>query len=515
MKYSKHFNTKNTPQNQPIPGLNQIANNAGGQAFQVTEKQQLERFLTLGSVGGTFYVNEQKLTVDNAKIIVDLIKKDGASVVATLIDFAVNSRAPKADPGIFVLALAYKAISKVCRTSTHLFTFCANIQLLRGWSRGLRSGVAQFYLSRMPEQIAYQLVKYRQRDGWTHKDVMRLAHPKSLFSNINNLFRYAVGKLEANETGSKLIATFEQAMNEKDSKKLAQLIGNNPDLTWEMLPTEMLNNKDVLLALLPNMPLTALLRNLNRFTAAGCFATALDNAATDLAITKLTDEDAIKKAGLHPVNVLNTLKVYSSGRGNLGKLTWQPQAAIVGALQDTFELSFKTIIPTGKNILLGVDVSGSMGMTGVNNMALTPKEVAAAITLAMLKSEKNIEVMFFTTHPINISDVHRKASYEQVLRALSVSGGTDCATPYRYALEKKLNVDAIVTLTDSETWHGGQHPVQAFEMYRKAINPNVKAVVVAMVANNCTLLPVEDVRSLNIAGFDSAVPKLITDFIKD
>ena len=40
-------------------------------------------------------------------------------------------------------------------------------------------------------------------------------------------------------------------------------------------------------------------------------------------------------------------------------------------------------------------------------------------------------------------------------------GGTDCALPMLHALEKGLKVDAFVVYTDSETWAGKIHPVQA------------------------------------------------------
>src|SRR5579863_8446459 len=171
-----------TPQTQPIFGrTDMVKNNAGGYGFEVTPQQRLERFLLIGSEGGTYYVGEQKLTQENATTIIALIKSYGLSVVSTVIDFATNNRAPKADAGLFVLALAathgdqdtknasYSAIAKVCKTATHLFTFLANIQNLRGWSRGLRRGVARFYTDKDAGQVAYQLVKYRNRAGFTHK----------------------------------------------------------------------------------------------------------------------------------------------------------------------------------------------------------------------------------------------------------------------------------------------------------------------------------------------------------
>src|SRR5208337_4472903 len=111
------------------------------------------------------------LTKDNAGNIIKLITKDGVKVVNRVVEISLAGRAPKNDPAIFVLALAtafgdaatkgaaYAAIKKVCRTGTHLFTFTQAVQNLRGWSRGLRTGVGNFYTDRKEDSLAYQLIK--------------------------------------------------------------------------------------------------------------------------------------------------------------------------------------------------------------------------------------------------------------------------------------------------------------------------------------------------------------------
>ncbi len=63
------------------------------------------------------------------------------------------------------------------RTATHLFQFAAFVEGFRGWGRSLRRAVGGWYAGRSPESLAYQAVKYRQREGMTHRDLLRLAHP--------------------------------------------------------------------------------------------------------------------------------------------------------------------------------------------------------------------------------------------------------------------------------------------------------------------------------------------------
>jgi 60 kDa SS-A/Ro ribonucleoprotein len=121
--YSSHLTTN--PQTQPVHGrTDMVKNNAGGYVFEITPQERLERFILIGSEGGTYYVGEQKLTVENAVAIIKLIKENGTQVVSKVVDFATNNRAPKADPGLFVLALTIETCPMTTDKSNHSRTGC-------------------------------------------------------------------------------------------------------------------------------------------------------------------------------------------------------------------------------------------------------------------------------------------------------------------------------------------------------------------------------------------------------
>jgi len=73
MDYTKHFATRLrrlvTPQSEPIPGTDQVPNSGGGFAFAIDRWDRLDRFLVLGSEGGTYYIGERELTVENARVV--------------------------------------------------------------------------------------------------------------------------------------------------------------------------------------------------------------------------------------------------------------------------------------------------------------------------------------------------------------------------------------------------------------------------------------------------------------
>lgn len=192
-----------TLQTVAIPGASQVKNSAGGYVYKVDDMQALDRFLILGTEGGTYYVSEKALTIDNAKRVKALVESRGVAVVNRIVEISTSGRAPKADPALFALAVAISfgdsatkraaalALPKVARTGTHLFLFTQYASQLRGWGRVLRSAVADWYTEKDASKLAYQVTKYQQREGWSHRDLLRLSHAKAT-GDVNEVLRYVV-----------------------------------------------------------------------------------------------------------------------------------------------------------------------------------------------------------------------------------------------------------------------------------------------------------------------------------
>jgi 60 kDa SS-A/Ro ribonucleoprotein len=67
-----------------------------------------------------------------------------------------------------------------------------------------------------------------------------------------------------------------------------------------------------------------------------------------------------RAARMHPLTILSALRVYNMGRGMRGDGQWTPTARVVDALDDAFYLACGQVEPSGKRVLLALDVSGSM-----------------------------------------------------------------------------------------------------------------------------------------------------------
>ena len=93
-------------------------------------------------------------------------------------------------------------------------------------------------------------------------------------------------------------------------------------------------------------------------------------------------------------------------------------------------------------------------------------------------------------------------------------GGTDCALPMIWATQQKADVDTFVVYTDNETWAGSVHPAQALRAYREASGNAAKLVVVGMTSNGFTIADPNDAGMLDVVGFDTATPPVISDFAR-
>src|SRR6516225_5869778 len=426
INYAKLFNRRAIPQSRPIPGSTQVANSGGGYSWQVDDWTRLDRFLILGAEGGTYYITERDLVKQNHDAIVRCIKLDGVRAVKRIVEISDSGRGPKNDPAVFALALvaahgspeakalALQNLAKVCRIGTHLFHFAEYVNALRGWGRGLRNAVGRWYLEQEAEKLAYQVVKYQQRDSWSHGDLLRLAHPKAPSAEHEAVFRWILAgvdglgertvkrKLNGEDRVAtyapagklpELLEAFEKAKKASRKAEVVALI-NDFDLPREAIPTQWLNEAVVWEALLERMPMTAMIRNLGKMTSLGLLAPFRD--AKRLIVGKLRDETALKRARIHPLAVLVAQKIYAQGHGDKGALKWSPVQAVVDALDEAFYATFQNVEPCNKPVLLALDVSGSMGGSMIAGSCLSAREASAAMALVTAATEPDCEIIAFS-----------------------------------------------------------------------------------------------------------------------
>lgn len=503
-----------------------ILNDAGGLVFSVSEDTLLRRFLILGTEGNTYYVSQPKLVTQNAKNIVSLIAKNGPGVVDTVVDVSTKGLAPKQDSLLFTLAIcasskdlatrqaAWSAVTAVCRTASMLFQFLAEVRTFRTLTgRMAIRAIQNWYNGKDVEALAYQMIKYRNRSGWTHTDVLRLGHVKPPTLAHAALYAWAVKGFDALDLAQK--AYLPSIVSNMEAVKAFALSGNTEKalnliqsarLPMEAIPTELLAKSEAWQVLAGNMPVMNTLRNLGNLSRHGI--------TDDRAVELITDANILRRARIHPVNILTALTTYNTGRGVRGANTWPVSPKISAGLDIAFRNSFENAVPTGKRFLLGLDVSGSMSHIMVNGVPnLQAASAQTAMALVTMNIEKDVHVVAFQRDIVPLQLTKDMTLTDGIRHVRSkIGGSTDCSSPIAYALKNKIPVDVFVIYTDSQSWDGRNDVTGLLREYEIKMGIKPKLVVVAMAANNYTLAPANpDV--LNVVGFDPTVPSVISAFV--
>lgn len=514
-----------TPQSQPLPGreTEMIQGRSGGWMFDAGMAQMLRRCLLIGTAQSTYYANKTELTEDFINVVTEAVAEN-PQLVAEEIVYASDGRSINNSAPILALVLlsmgktpeakkVFREIfPQVVRTGSHFYEWLNYTKSLRGFGKIIRE-VGTTWLSRDDVKgLAYQFLKYQQRHGYSHRDVLRLFHVKPPTVDHDRLFAWVVNGWEGlpSEIPSDALAqvwwyewlkrnpdqTHEAILKGRLTHEMAAPVGKMDKMAWQLLFNE--------------MPIGAMLRNLGSLTQLEVLrADSTENL--DRIASVLNNKDHLRRGRIHPIDVLKALKTYSSG-GQVGrsKKTWTPVPRIVDILEKTLELSFDTVEPTNKVFLHAVDVSGSMSSYVSDSVGLTCCEIATTMALVTAKSEKNYAIRGFSTNFVDLG-ISRRDSFTSALKKASYHnfGATDASVAYDWAIKQKFKADVICFWTDNESWAGHKHPSVALKEYRQKVNQNAKAVYITLTPYRISLVDPKDDLSWDLAGFDPGIPRLI------
>ncbi len=530
MVYNFFFGNKqvqNTPQTQPIPDRKSemIQGKSGGYMFEAGIWRTLRRCLLIGTGNGSYYATKWELTNDFVDVLEKAIAAD-PDRVAQEIAYASDGRSINNSAPIWALVLlsmgkspaakkAFQSIfPQVVRTASHFYEWMSYTKSVRGFGKIVREAGKNWLLQGDTKSLAYQLLKYQQRHGFSNRDALRLFHAKPQTEDRDLLFEWVTNGWDTLPPASPTPAlnqiwwyewlkrnpdrTSEAIKQGRLTHEMAAPVGKMDIAAWQLL--------------FEDMPIGALLRNLGSLTEIGIFAYSKRCKHNIDRVEKiLNSKEHLRTGRIHPIDVLKALKTYRSG-GSLGKSskTWTPVPRIVDILEKALEISFDAIEPTGKVFVHAVDISGSMSYYSVSSINLTCCEIATTMALASAKAEKNYAIRGFSTEFIDLK-INRSDSFSSAIKKASDLnfGGTDASSAYQWMIKNNFYADVICFWTDCESWAGSQHPTQALAEYRRKVNPDAKAIYISLVPNNISLVDPKDPNSWDIAGFDPSTPRLI------
>jgi hypothetical protein len=279
--------------------INQVLNDAGGYVWKLPTLEHVNRYLVLGGAKdmGNYYRQSSDVNLECALSVLKMIRDPDPTqfvqLCALLKAVSVGGRAPKQEPVLLSLAaaivfakspaekqIAFETMKECVRIPTHMFMLAGFVRDLsmskpekkgKGWGAGFRKAISHYYTSRNGRDLAFQMTKYQNREGWTHADIIRMVHidPTTLADDGARLmFDYVMMKnaRKAKVPSEKTLATL---------KASGKLILPNPFKTL---------TKEEFLAKLNSIETPAIptQKTLAQFTAAAATTTATATAVKSL-----------------------------------------------------------------------------------------------------------------------------------------------------------------------------------------------------------------------------------------
>ena len=506
-------------------------NTGGGMSNVVDSVVQFKRFLILGSYGSA-YKSSFEMTHDNIENIKKMLEEEDIDMfmLDSIKEVVAEKRAPKQEPCIAALAcilvytsrastkkmILFDMLGIVCPTFSNLTLFLGYLKTLHpdgkmSWGRCMRKGISMWMERQDSDKLLYQVTKYKNRNGYTPHDVLKLAHTKTSKSEVNDIFAYVCRKDKHEYKGDhSLCRAYHILRTTKDVFLVKDIINALPGkVAWEHIGNQqLLKDKIVWEALMQNksLPYVAFLRNIGRMSSIGVSNTMLCEYLQD------------HVNGAHPINVLQAYLAHTDchRKNSVGDTTWIIDGNRCDGLEAKFFDSIKGLeeIPN-KKIYLALDVSASMASNmcvGMSNMTALDAEIALALSfmrkqpgcITKMFSKSLIDATFGVDH--SLQDVYHSVKYVPF-------GGTDCSQPMLDALENGVFVDCFIVMTDNETNCNKEPPHIVLQRYRNKINPEAKLVVMAFSSSKFTIADPTDKGMLDVAGVDAGIWDVLRYFL--
>ncbi|XP_041847430.1 60 kDa SS-A/Ro ribonucleoprotein [Melanotaenia boesemani] len=518
----------------------------GGYPWEVSDKARLCRFLCFGSEGDMYTAREEgRVSLENAGALLSLLQEGrGSEVVEEIKRFTQDGRAVRLGPSLFALALcsqhselktrqaAFKALKEVCRDPAHLFSFIQYKKELKEgmkcgiWGRALRKAVSDWYNDQDAMSLAAAVTKCKQREGWSHQDLLRLSHAKPTRDAIALISKYVTkgwkevqGAYADKENSEEVVRVLsylevvEKVKHSCDETEVVNLIEEHK-LEREQLLTDHLKSKQVWRALLKEMPLHSVLKILGKMTSNKMLEPG--SSETQIICDRLQSESALKKARIHPLSILLASENYKRGQGYQGKTRWEPDSCILKAMDSAFYKSFMNVEPVGKRVLVAVDVSTSLNSV-VPGSAVSTAVAAAAVTMIFNRTEADTHVLAFSEGAVVPCSVSARMTIAEATAELVKipSRSTDCTLPITWATDNGKSVDVFIILTNNPLWTLAASPVESLRKHRQASGANSKLVMCGLTSIGHAIADTEDRGLLSICGFDLGALSVIHNLAQD
>ena len=483
-------------------------NQAGGRAYSMSDKHALAQMAATGMLGSTYYASADS----QLDTVLELAQKVPVDFLAKVAIYSRQAGYMKDMPALLVAVLASRDVELCKRVFPSVID---NGRMLRNFVQIMRSGVTgRRSLGSAPKKLVKAWLDGRRDDqifrdsvgtNPSLADVIKMVHPSPSDKSRDQLYAYLIGGKYDGRSLPKLVKAYEKFKKGTPGNREV------PNVPFQMLDSLELTN-DEWKSVAENARWQMTRMNLNTFARHGIFE---DRKLTKMITERLRDADNVHGAMAFPYQLLQAHKNVGDG----------VPKSVKAALEDAMEISVDNVPRFEGKVFVAVDVSGSMSWAvsdGFSRNAMSCREIAALFASCIVRNNPDTDVYRFTTTAQYV-DLNPRDSImsnaETIFRG--PSGGTDCSCVIRELNRKNEKGDAIILLSDNESWadrgyysRGSTGTTEEFRKFQKR-NPGAKLINVDLAANKSTQAKeTKDGSILNVGGFSDKVFNVVGAFLE-
>jgi 60 kDa SS-A/Ro ribonucleoprotein len=481
-------------------------NAAGGLAYTRSPEAALALYAATGCLNGTFYADAEE-QLDTA---LELCARVDPKFIAKTAVYARRTAFMKDMPALLLASVSLRDREAFAAAFPQVID---NGRMLRNVVQILRSGrVGRKSLGSLPKRLVRewlerasteQIVQAAIGNAPSLADVIKMVHPKPADAEREALYAWVIGKAYDE---SKLPETLRAYEVFKRDPQLE--LPNLPFQYYTALPLTIKHWR----ALARRASWQTLRQNLNTFARHDVFK---DQAVVYDVVKTLTNAESIRRARAFPYQLMTAYNATA------GQSEQDVPGAIREALQDAMEIATANVPKIEGDVVVAVDVSGSMSspITGYRQGATSKVrcvDVAALIAACVLRANPQARVLPFDTEVRKVRPNPRDSVMTQARELAKLcGGGTKVSAPLQQLNAEKAKVDLLVLVSDNESWadtcNSGATETMRQWTQIKARCPQAKLVCIDLQPNRSSQM-VERDDILHVGGFSDAVFDLLANF---
>ncbi|MBL8297149.1 MAG: VWA domain-containing protein [Rhodanobacteraceae bacterium] len=474
-------------------------NEAGGLAYTRSPKEALALYAATGCLNDVYYAD----ATAQLKQVLALCAQVPTTFVAKTAVYARRCGHMKDMPALLLAWLAQQDGATCARVFDRIVD---NGRMLRNFVQILRSGaVGRKSLGTRPKRLVQQWLERANVEQLLNAavgqhpslaDIVRMVHPKPQDAQREALYAWLLGKPYAPEQ-------LPQVLQEFEAFKRGEVVDSVPDMHFQYLTASL--SKREWKSIAPRLSWQTLRMNLNTLQRNGVFEDAM---LTSQLAAKLCDPAQIRMARALPYQLL---AAWSATNDELPR-------AIRDALQDAMEIATDNVPCLPGEVVVAVDVSGSMAspVTGYRNGATSAVrcvDVAALIAACIQRKNPAARVLPFDTQVHEQVSNPRDSIITQAQRLAALcGGGTAISAPLKKLNRKRARVDTLLIVSDNESWCDTQYGATTATMREwaelRARNPRARLICIDLQPYMTSQTKAGD-QVLHVGGFSDAVFDLL------